>query len=125
MIVIVLAVVFFFANVPDIKTEDDYHLDDTAPDVSHSIWTHPHFWMAVARAVPLCRGAGRHLQLLHQLHDFGGAADSRILGSRRTSREWFENHHGVLGISNKGAANLASVGFLCFLIGRFTRRAAC
>ena len=47
-VVIVLAVVFFFANVPDIKTEDDYHLDDAAPGVSHSIWTHPHFVLAVA-----------------------------------------------------------------------------
>ena len=34
--------------MPDIKTEDDYHLDDAAPGVSHSIWTHPHFVMAVA-----------------------------------------------------------------------------
>ena len=28
--------------------EDDYHLDDSTPCVSHSIWTHPHFVMAVA-----------------------------------------------------------------------------
>ena len=48
MVVIVLAVVFYFANVPDIKMEDDYHLDDGAAGVSHSIWTHPHFVMAVA-----------------------------------------------------------------------------
>ena len=34
---------------------------------------------------------------------------------------WFEPHaSGALGLSNKGASNLASVGFLCFLIGRFT-----
>jgi len=34
---------------------------------------------------------------------------------------WFETgKNGVLGISNKGAANLASVGSICFLIGRFT-----
>ncbi|MGA2496156.1 MAG: MFS transporter [Tepidisphaeraceae bacterium] len=48
LVVILLAVVFFFAEVPDIKTEDDYHLDDSSPDVSHSIWAHPHFVMAVA-----------------------------------------------------------------------------
>src|SRR4029077_8715227 len=47
-VVIVLAAVFFFANVPDIKMKDDYHLDDSKPDVSHSIWSHPHFVMAVA-----------------------------------------------------------------------------
>lgn len=48
VVVLVLAVIFFFANVPDVKTEDDYHLDDPTPNVSHSIWTHPHFVLAVA-----------------------------------------------------------------------------
>ena len=48
VIVIILAVIFYFADVPDIKMEDDYHLDDSTPNVSHSIWTHPHFVMAVA-----------------------------------------------------------------------------
>src|SRR5207253_2264182 len=34
---------------------------------------------------------------------------------------WFEARQGgALGFSNKGAANLASLGFLCFLVGRFT-----
>jgi FHS family L-fucose permease-like MFS transporter len=34
---------------------------------------------------------------------------------------WVEVHKtGHLGFSDKGAANLASLGFLCFLIGRFT-----
>src|SRR6516225_155514 len=47
VVVLVLSVVFFFANVPDIKTEDDYHLDDATPDVSHSVWKHPHFVLAV------------------------------------------------------------------------------
>jgi FHS family L-fucose permease-like MFS transporter len=47
-VVIVLAIVFFFANVPDIKMEDDYHLDDDAHKLSHSIWSRPHFYMAVA-----------------------------------------------------------------------------
>jgi hypothetical protein len=43
-----LSVVFYFAYIPDIRAEDDYHLDDSTPRVSHSIWTHPHFVMAVA-----------------------------------------------------------------------------
>ena len=47
VVVLVLAVIFYFANMPDIKTEDDYHLDDADPGVSHSIWSHPHFVMAV------------------------------------------------------------------------------
>ncbi len=48
VVVILLAVVFYLSDVPDIKTEDDYHLDDSTPNVSHSIWAHPHFVMAVA-----------------------------------------------------------------------------
>lgn len=32
IIVVVLAAVFFFANVPDIKSEDEYHLEDSAVD---------------------------------------------------------------------------------------------
>lgn len=48
VVVIILAIIFFFADVPDIKTEDDYHLDDSSSNVSHSIWTHPHFVLAVA-----------------------------------------------------------------------------
>jgi len=46
-VVTILAVIFWFADVPDIKAEDDYHLDDSAPGTSRSIWTHPHFVFAV------------------------------------------------------------------------------
>jgi len=48
VVVCILAVVFYFAYIPDIKMEDDYHLDDATPTVSHSIWKHPHFVLAVA-----------------------------------------------------------------------------
>lgn len=48
VVVILLAVVFYFAYIPDIKTEDDYHLDDATAKGSHSIWKHPHFVLAVA-----------------------------------------------------------------------------
>src|ERR1700730_8572331 len=41
--VIVIAAIFYFANVPDIKAEDDYHLDDAKPGVTPSIWSRPHF----------------------------------------------------------------------------------
>jgi fucose permease len=48
LIVLVLSVIFYFSYMPDIKTEDEYHLDDATPSASHSIWTHPHFVIAVA-----------------------------------------------------------------------------
>ncbi|MDB6015746.1 MAG: major facilitator superfamily 1 [Pedosphaera sp.] len=34
LVVLVLAILFFFAQVPDIKVEDDYHTDDTTPAAS-------------------------------------------------------------------------------------------
>jgi len=132
-VVIVLAVIFFFANIPDIKTGDDYHLDDSSPQVSHSIWSHPHFVFAVAAqffyvaaqagifsffinymtaevpAIPASWAAS-----LTSLSTHAGFLHDWLLG-------WFEtNKAGVLAISNKGASNLASLGFVCFLVGRFT-----
>jgi len=46
--VIVLALVFVFAPVPDIKAEDDYPADSAGAGESRSIWSHPHFVFAVA-----------------------------------------------------------------------------
>jgi MFS transporter, FHS family, L-fucose permease len=133
VVVIVLAIIFYFARVPDIKTEDEYHLDNGVPGASHSIWSHPHFVGAVAAqffyvaaqagifsffinymtaeppAIPASWDAAMTNLAAHAgfLHDW-------ISG-------WFEtNASGVLAISNKGASNLASLGFVCFLVGRFT-----
>jgi FHS family L-fucose permease-like MFS transporter len=133
VVVIVIAAIFYFANVPDIKSEDDYHLEDSSEGVLHSIWSHPHFAMAVVAqffyvaaqagifsffinymtsevpAIPASWNSGlNHLAANSSwLHDW-------LLG-------WFETGKtGVLGISNKGASNLASLGFVFFLVGRFT-----
>ncbi|HMG04047.1 MAG TPA: MFS transporter, partial [Chthoniobacterales bacterium] len=125
-VVIVLAVIFFFSNVPDIKMEDDYHLDDATPNVSHSIWTHSHFTMAVAaQFLYVAAQAGIFSFFINYMtsqvppipgswQPSGPAASGFFAG-------WFETHaNGALGFSNKAASNLASLGFLCFLIGRFT-----
>ena len=133
IVVIVLAIVFYFSNIPDIKTEDDYHLDDAVPGVSHSIWSHPHFVMAVAAqffyvaaqagifsffinymtaevpAIPASWDSG-----MSRLAANAGFLHDWLLG-------WFEtNKDGILMFSNKGASNLASLGFIFFLIGRFS-----
>jgi FHS family L-fucose permease-like MFS transporter len=133
VVVIVLAVIFYFANVPDIKTEDDYHLDDSVPGVSHSIWKHPHFSMAVAAqffyvaaqagifsffinymTAEVPRIPASWDSAMTGLSAHGGPLHDWLLG-------WFEvNKSGVLAISDKGASNLASLGFVFFLVGRFT-----
>jgi MFS transporter, FHS family, L-fucose permease len=122
---IVLAVVFAFANVPDIKMEDDYHLDETTPGVSHSIWSHPHFVMAVAaQFFYVAAQAGIFSFFINYM-----TAETPAIPTHWGSPDflngwvngWFETGKaGVLVLSDKGAANLASLAFICFLIGRFT-----
>ena len=125
VIVIILAIVFYFADMPDIEMEDDYHLDDATANVSHSIWSHPHFWMAVlAQFLYVAAQAGIFSFFINYMTSQVPPVPSSWTAASGGSGwlgGWFETHsNGVLGFSDKGAANLASLGFLCFLIGRFT-----
>jgi MFS transporter, FHS family, L-fucose permease len=131
--VLVLAVIFYFANVPDIKAEDDYHIDDPTAGVSRSIWSHPHFVLAVAaQFLYVAAQAGIFSFFINymtsevpampatwqgMLTGFGG--NTGIIHD--WLQGWFEPaRNGLLTLSNKGASNLASLGFVCFLIGRFS-----
>jgi FHS family L-fucose permease-like MFS transporter len=120
VVVVLLAVIFYFARVPDIKTEDDYHLDENAPNVSHSIWSHPHFVMAVvAQFLYVAAQAGIFSFFINymtsQVPPIPASWNFSVM------KGLFENgSEGWLRISDQGAATLASVGFVCFLIGRFT-----
>jgi len=133
IVVIVLSIVFYFARVPDIKTVDDYHLDDSIPGVSHSIWSHPHFVLAVAaQFFYVAAQAGIFSFFINYMtsevpaipHSLVSGMNS--LGSHAGFlRDWLSgwfaagaNGHGA--ISNKGASNLAALGFVCFLVGRST-----
>ncbi len=144
--VVVLAIVFYFARVPDIRAEDDYHLDDNGEtNVKRSIWTHPHFVFAIlAQFLYVAAQAGifsffintmisdpksgftlvppipeawndsmnwlaSHATWWNYLHDW-------LLG-------WFEPKSGRLCLTDKGASNLLSIGFICFVIGRFVSTA--
>ncbi len=131
--VIVLAAVFFFANIPDIKTEDDYHLDDASSTVSHSIWSHPHFVLAVvAQFLYVAAQAGIFSFFINYMTAEPPPIPASVNGAMSTVAAnsgflrdwlsgWFEtNRMGILAVSDKGAANLASLGFVCFLIGRFS-----
>ena len=125
VLVIILAIVFYFARMPDIEMEDDYHLDDSTPNVSHSIWSHSHFWMAVlAQFLYVAAQAGIFSFFINYMTSQVPPVPSSWNPPGQGSgwfAGWFETHpNGALGFSNKGASNLASLGFLCFLIGRFT-----
>jgi fucose permease len=124
--VIVLAIIFYFSNVPDIKMEDDYHLDDPgATNVSHSMWTHPHFVMAVvAQFLYVAAQAGIFSFFINymtsQVPPIPASWSSPSAGPGWFGGLFETHQNGLLGFSNKAASNLTSLGFLCFLIGRFT-----
>jgi MFS transporter, FHS family, L-fucose permease len=133
VVVVVLAVVFYFAPVPDIKTEDEYHLDDDTPGAPRSIWSHPHFVFAVAaQFFYVAAQAGIFSFFINYMTAevppipaAWDAALTRAAAGAGFLREWLTgwfqpNPGGLLAISNKGASNLASLGFVCFLAGRFT-----
>jgi FHS family L-fucose permease-like MFS transporter len=117
-VAILLSVIFYFANVPDIKTEDDYHLDDSAAAGSHSIWSHPHFVLAVAaQFFYVAAQAGIFSFFINYMTAETPAIPASWVSGSFGS--WFEtNKAGVRALSDAGAAKLASVAFGCFLAGR-------
>jgi len=214
-VVVLLAIVFFFAHVPDIKSKDDYHLDDKdaangvsanavrevnrglvyfllwlnvavlicicgmilwlilsacgvgphlvgvaswilfpakapitaenaltvvigevaalailvaafaiiplARTISHySIWSHPHFSGAtLAQFFYVAAQAGIFSFLINYMtSEVPPMRASWLTGALES---WFKTDKtGFLHFSDQGAANLASLGFVCFLIGRFS-----
>jgi FHS family L-fucose permease-like MFS transporter len=214
VVVILLATVFYFANVPDIKTQDDYHLDDqganggaaaaprevnhgpvysllllnvavligvfgmilwvilsalgagrqliglaswlphpgsvdltdglalamvlcwvglvciaiaaavlipAAKRISHhSIWSHEHFAGAtLAQFFYVAAQAGIFSFLINYMTTEPPAIPSSW--NMALTHKWLETgKDGLLHVSNQGASNLASLGFIFFLTGRVT-----
>lgn len=191
--VLVLAIIFSFCKLPDIKSEDEFHLDDTnksvadapptnrgtaltllwlnivvlsvaigmiisafvaIPSVStaiglsenqvlwyasgillvigsiifvgkknkitnQSIWSHPHFSGAtLTQFFYVAAQCGVFAYFINYMtSQIPAVPDAWKAGSYGT---WFEIHkNGIMGLSDKGASTLASVGFGFFLAGRF------
>ncbi len=121
VVVLVLAIVFFFAPMPDIEIEDDYHLDDAVRGVSKSIWSHPHFVLAVA---------AQFLYIAAQAGIFSFFINYMVEEipsiSIHAASSWFlangtEARDGAVFINEQGAARLLGYGgFVLFLLGRVT-----
>ena len=133
IVVLLLAVVFYFSRIPDIKMEDDYHLDDNTASASKSIWSHPHFTMAVAaQFLYVAAQAGIFSFFINYMVAEPPAIPAswqetmnRLASNSTLLRDWltgwFEvNKQGVLAFSDKGASNAVSLGLICFLVGRFS-----
>jgi FHS family L-fucose permease-like MFS transporter len=120
VVVVLLAIVFYFASVPDIKMKDDYHLDDSTPDVSHSIWSHPHFTLAVAAQFFYVAAQAGIFSFFINYMTSEVPAIPPALNSGLIKSLFETGKDGLLRISDQGASTLASLGFVCFLAGRFT-----
>ncbi|MFT3829137.1 MAG: sugar MFS transporter [Opitutaceae bacterium] len=122
VVVLVLAGIFFFAKVPDIKTRDDYQLggDDDETARKRSIWAQPHFVLAVvAQFFYVAAQAGIFSFFINymtsQVPVIPGTWDSWAIGKITAV-----GADGARHITDGGAATLASLGFFCFLVGRFS-----
>jgi len=119
-VVAILVVVFSFASVPDIKAEDDYQSDLSIPNIPRSIWRHPHFVLAViAQFLYVAAQAGIFSFFINYMTtQVPSIPTSWHMGMLQS---WFEaDKEGIFHLSNRGASNLASLGFLFFLAGRFS-----
>lgn len=190
--VLLLAVVFFFAKMPDIKSEDEFHLDDSDPTRSfappanrllahailllniavlsvaigmifsaivaipsvgarlgmdehqallyssvslfaigvaafafgsrkitnHSIWSHPHFSGAtIAQFLYVAAQCGIFAYFINYMTS--QVPPVPVEWKSGWLDPWLEVHkNGTMGLSDKGASNLAALAFAFFLAGR-------
>ena len=130
-VVMVLAAVFYFAPVPDIKAPDDYHIDDSTPGISHSIWSHPHFVLAVAaQFFYVAAQAGIFSFFINYMTSEPPGMPASWAGAMTRLAAhagplngwlhgWFDTRpSGLLSLSDRGASNLASLAFWFFVAGR-------
>jgi len=121
--VLILSLVFAKAKIPNIESEDIYHLDDSNSKVSKSIWSHGHFSGAVLAQFlyVACQAGIFGFFIFYIVEDVQAIPESMksswLLGGESGSviRE------GQRFISEQGATKLlAYIGFALFLLGRFT-----
>ncbi len=120
VVVLVMAVIFFFANVPDLNTTDEYHVDDQSlPVLKRSIWTHSHFIGGVlAQFLYVAAQAGIFSFFINYM-----IAEVPAI-SQGLRESWFLKggaalRDGAWYINEQGAARLQGVvGFALFFIGR-------
>jgi len=85
---------------------------------NHSIWSHPHFSGAtLTQFFYVAAQCGIFAYFINYMTSQIPAVPDSWKGGAFDA--WFEVHtNGVFGLSDKGASNLASVGFVFFLAGR-------
>lgn len=120
VVVLLLAAIFYLARIPDIQPKDHYPASDSAAGAPRSLGSHPHFvWAVVAQFLYVAAQAGIFSFFINYMTSQLPPIPASWQGG--WLQTWFDQAPaGALSLSDKGAANLASVGFICFLLGRFT-----
>ena len=122
IIVLVMAIIFYFSNVPDLNTEDEYHLSDSdETGLKRSIWSHPHFVGAViAQFLYVAAQAGIFSFFInYMIEEIPSISQSLANGWFFKDRAILRN--GFYFINEKGATFLlGTIGFPLFLLGRAT-----
>ncbi|MGD0038153.1 MAG: sugar MFS transporter [Bacteroidota bacterium] len=122
IVVLVMAIIFYFADVPDLNTEDEYHLSgSTEKGFKRSVWSHPHFSGAVvAQFLYVAAQAGIFSFFINYMIEEVPSISQTIAHS------WFLNDRTIIRngnyfINEKGATFLlGTIGFPLFLLGRAT-----
>lgn len=116
----ILILVFARADIPDIKPEDDYHLDDNLPtEHPKSIWTHPHFVLAVAaQFFYVAAQTGIFSYFVNYITQDIPALPASLAASLPAG--WAGLAGSVYHVTDYGGSRLLSYGgFSMFLLGRF------
>jgi FHS family L-fucose permease-like MFS transporter len=114
VVVVLLAVIFFFSEVPDIKTEDEYHLDDQRTNSDETTAPHPMnrgrvYWLLLANLAALTAVFGMIFWSI--LSSLGGGHHLLALAARLP-------HPGIKEITegNAPVITLAWAGLVCIAI---------
>lgn len=122
IVVLIMAIIFYFADVPDLNTEDEYNLNDESEKGSKtSIWFRPHFSGAVAaQFFYVAAQAGIFSFFINYIVEEMPAiaqslANSWLFADRTTMRD------GLFYVNEKGSTFLlGTIAFPLFLLGRAT-----
>ncbi len=122
IVVLVMAFIFSLADVPDLNTEDEYHLGEPSEKgFKHSIWSHAHFSGAVAaQFLYVAAQAGIFSFFINYMVEETPAL-SQALASSWFLADGTLMRNGGYFVSEKGATFLlGTIGFPLFLLGRAT-----
>jgi MFS transporter, FHS family, L-fucose permease len=122
ILVLALAATFYFADVPDLNTSDEYALDNASmPHARRSIWNYPHFVGGVgAQFFYVAAQAGVFSFFINYMVSEVPAISQTFQGSWLLANGT-EVRAGDYFLNDQGAARLQGLlGFGLFLLGRLT-----